>query len=147
MKKSETWRGQDRRRRELGIRNEELGITSCKTDNSSGGFAVSGLTRGKTLQRVITRTRKIRVNPCFPCLNNTISRNNSQVHAVLCRFGNWGIGIVVPLQCQNLRESTIKTGPIPPRLLRRMTRRRRAVLHEVRPYRGGRLRYNNKVLS
>ena len=27
-----------------------------------------------------------------------ITRNNSQVHAVSCRFGNWGVGNVVPLQ-------------------------------------------------
>ena len=27
-----------------------------------------------------------------------ITRNNSQVHAVSGRFGNWGVGNVVPLQ-------------------------------------------------
>ena len=30
-----------------------------------------------------------------------ISRNNSQVHDDSCRFGNWGVGNVVPLRSKS----------------------------------------------
>ena len=40
-----------------------------------------------------------------------ITRNNSQVHAVSWRFGNWGVGNVVPLQREKFKGVNAEDWP------------------------------------